>query len=209
KRLARSADLIAKIRETEGELLRQLAAVRLDPANQSELSGQLSLAEDRARVLFKQHAQELRRTEEQLKKEDKAISTLVAERAALGKQVGELQAQLEARAAKVVGEASKSPEYAAQLEKTRDLIRVAEESQRKTAQAEADREQKGRPYRDDPLFMYLWERSYGTGNYRANNLVRWLDGLVAQLVGYPEARPNFAMLNEIPLRLRDHAERQQ
>ena len=209
KRLARSADLIAKIRETEGELLRQLAAVRLDPANQSELSGQLSLAEDRARVLFKQHAQELRRTEEQLKKEDKAISTLVAERAALGKQVGELQAQLEALAAKVVGEASKSPEYAAQLEKTRDLIRVAEESQRKTAQAEADREQKGRPYRDDPLFMYLWERSYGTSHYRANNLVRWLDGLVAQLVGYHEARRNFAMLNEIPLRLREHAERQQ
>jgi hypothetical protein len=31
---------------------------------------------------------------------------------------------------------------------------------------------------------------------------------VAGLVRYPEARPNFAMLNEIPLRLREHAERQ-
>jgi hypothetical protein len=29
------------------------------------------------------------------------------------------------------------------------------------------------------------------------------------MVGFPEARPNFAMLNEIPLRLREHAERQQ
>jgi hypothetical protein len=57
--------------------------------------------------------------------------------------------------------------------------------------------------------MYLWERSYGTRNYRANNLVAWLDGMVSSLVGYPEARPNFAMLNEIPLRLREHAERQQ
>ena len=46
-------------------------------------------------------------------------------------------------------------------------------------------------------------------NYRENNLIQYLDGLVAGLVGYPEARPNFAMLNEIPLRLREHAERQQ
>ena len=209
KRLARSAELIAKIRETEGELLRQLAAVRLDPANQAELSGQLSLAEDRARVLFKEHAQALRRIEEQLKKEDKAVSTLVTERAGLGKQAAELQSELEALAATVAGTASTSPEYAAQLAKTEEMTQVAEESLHKTAQAEADREQKGRPYRDDPLFMYLWERSYGTANYRANNLVRWLDGMVARMVGYPEARPNFAMLNEIPLRLREHAERQQ
>jgi hypothetical protein len=80
---------------------------------------------------------------------------------------------------------------------------------RKTTQAEADREQKGRPYRDDPLFMYLWNAGYGTKTYRANNLVVWLDGIVARMVGFPEARPNFAMLNEIPLRLREHAERQQ
>lgn len=209
KRLARSAELIAKIRETEGELLRQLAAVRLEPANQAELSGELSLAEERAREMFRQHAQELRSTEEQLKKEDKAISARVAERATLAKQAGELQSEFEALAARVSGEASKSPEYAAQLHRTEELVHVAEESLRKTAQAEADREQKGRPYRDDPLFTYLWERGYGTASYRAGNLVRWLDGMVAQMVRYHEARPNFAMLNEIPLRLREHAERQQ
>ena len=32
KRLARSAELVTKIRATEGELFRQLAKVRLDPA---------------------------------------------------------------------------------------------------------------------------------------------------------------------------------
>ncbi|WDR02228.1 hypothetical protein PSQ19_16545 [Devosia algicola] len=78
----------------------------------------------------------------------------------------------------------------------------------KTEQAEADREDKGRPYRDDPLFMYLWENGYGTKNYRANNLIRYLDGLVAKRISFSKARPNFAMLNEIPLRLREHAENQ-
>jgi DNA repair exonuclease SbcCD ATPase subunit len=208
KRLSRSSDLIARFRETEGELLRQLAAVRLDPANQAELSGQLSRAEERARELFRQHARDLRSAEEQLKARDKAIAAMVKERAALAARAGDLEAELETLAAKVAA-TDRSPEFAEQLRKAEELQRVAEESLRKTAQAEADREQKGRPYRDDPLFMYLWERSYGTSHYRANNLVRWLDGLVAQLVRYHEARPNFAMLNEIPLRLREHAERQQ
>ncbi len=57
--------------------------------------------------------------------------------------------------------------------------------------------------------MYLWEASYGTSSYRANNLVRYFDGLVASHIGYAKARPNFAMLNDIPLRLREHAERQE
>jgi hypothetical protein len=79
---------------------------------------------------------------------------------------------------------------------------------RKTEQAETDKEEKGKPYRDDPLFMYLWERGFGTRNYRENNLIQFLDSWVARLVGFPEARANFAMLNEIPMRLREHAERQ-
>ncbi|MDP1729979.1 MAG: hypothetical protein Q8L54_02140 [Devosia sp.] len=208
KRLARSAELATKIRETEGELFRQLAAVRLDPATQAEMAGQLSQAEARARNMLKQHANDLAATEEQLKDVDKAIAERGSERAELVSRAGRLEAELKALADEISVEAAKDPHYARKRQEAEELAHIAEESMRKTLQAEADREQKGRPYRDDPLFMYLWERSYGTKNYRANNLVIWLDGLVAGLVGYPEARPNFAMLNEIPLRLREHAERQ-
>ena len=57
--------------------------------------------------------------------------------------------------------------------------------------------------------MYLWNAGFGTKNYRANNLVafstaRWRDWSAS-----PRRGPNFAMLNEIPLRLREHAERQE
>lgn len=208
KRLNRSAEMITKIRETEGDLFRQLAAVRLDPATQAQLAGQLSQAETRARGMLKQHASKLSATEKRLKDLDQAITDRAAERATLVGKAGKLQAELKVLADKISVEVGKDPNYAQKRKAAEDLARVADESLRKTLQAEADREQKGRPYRDDPLFMYLWERSYGTKNYRANNLVMWLDGLVAGLVGYPEARPNFAMLNEIPLRLREHAERQ-
>jgi hypothetical protein len=55
--------------------------------------------------------------------------------------------------------------------------------------------------------MYLWQRDYGLPAYTARPLLRWLDGKVAQLIGFADARANFARLNEIPERLREHAER--
>jgi hypothetical protein len=53
--------------------------------------------------------------------------------------------------------------------------------------------------------MYLWRRGYGTAKYRAGPLARYFDAKVAHIVGYDAARPNYYMLNEIPLRLREHA----
>lgn len=208
KRLARSAERLTKIREGEAELFRQLASVRLDTNTQAELSGRLSQAEARAREMLKRHASDLSQTEENLKVIDKTLADLSGQRATALGEVEALQGQLRALSEKIEKAVLADPAYAAKKQAADELAAVAAESLRKTEQAEADREEKGRPYREDPLFMYLWERGYGTKNYTANNLVRYLDGLVAQLVRYQDARPNFAMLNEIPLRLREHAERQ-
>jgi hypothetical protein len=208
KRLARSAELVSKIRAQESEFLRQLAKVRLDPTTQGELSGRLSAAERAAREMLKKHQDRIAVAEAALSAHDAEIGRLGTERGEVTAAAEKHDAELKRLAEKVAGEASKSPEYAEKRKIADALRHVAEESLQKTLQAEGDREEKGRPYRDDPLFMYLWERSYGTRNYRANNLVMYLDGLVAGLVRYRDARPNFAMLNEIPLRLREHAERQ-
>ena len=84
------------------------------------------------------------------------------------------------------------------------IIRRAEE---KASRAEADREEKRRPYEADPLFMYLWRRGFGTRDYRASPLVRYFDRKVAHHIGYEAARVNYTMLLELPDRLREHAER--
>ncbi|RYE08950.1 MAG: hypothetical protein EOP22_11520 [Hyphomicrobiales bacterium] len=209
KRLAHSAELMTKLREQEGELLRQLAQVRLDPATQSELAGQISQAELKARDMLKTHGADLAASNQRLAALDADISKDTAERATLQADAARRDSELKALADKVRPQLSTDPAFAKKLADARELAAIAEESLRKTNQAEADRDEKGKPYRDDPLFMYLWNAGYGTKNYRANNFVAWLDGKVAALVGYPEARPNFSMLNEIPLRLREHAERQQ
>ena len=85
-----------------------------------------------------------------------------------------------------------------------EVIRRAED---KAAQAEADRDEKRKPYESDPLFMYLWRRRFGTGEYRGSGLVRFLDRKVAHLIGFEEVRVNYAMLMELPERLREHATR--
>jgi hypothetical protein len=82
-----------------------------------------------------------------------------------------------------------------------------ERAEAKAVQAEADREEKRRPYEADPLFMYLWRRRYGTRDYRASNFVRYFDRKVAHLIDFETARTNYAMLLELPERLREHAER--
>ena len=208
RRLARSAERISKIRESEAELFRQLARLRLDPAVQGELDGAISAAESKARAQLKAHASDLGKAERAVAEIDTRLARLTAERAAALKLFETHQAELKALASRLGASIARDPAFAAKREEAAALAEVAAQSMRKTEQAETDRETKGKPYRDDPLFMYLWAAGYGTANYRANNLVRYLDGLVANLVGFNKTRPNFAMLNEIPLRLREHAERQ-
>lgn len=209
RRLARTAERITKIKESEAELFRQLARLRLDPAMQEELDGRISSAEAKARDMLKNHASDVGKAEKAISAVDDARANLIENRTAALKRLEEHQGMLKRLAERLASKLAADPAFQAKRRETEELDRIAEQSMRKTEQAEADREEKGRPYRQDPLFMYLWAAGYGTGSYKAGNLTRYLDGLVANLIGFQKARPNYAMLNEIPLRLREHAERQE
>lgn len=86
-------------------------------------------------------------------------------------------------------------------------VEVAKSARAKTDTAEKDRDEKGQPYRDDILFMYLWNRKFGLSEYTTRGIVKRLDQWVAGLIDYQHARPNYAMLLEIPQRLDEHADR--
>lgn len=209
KKLARGNEIVGKLHASEAELLRQLAKVRLDPETQKDLNGRLSQAELDARQAQKDHADALGGAEQALADLDGAITQLNGLRGDAQKRIAEAEDKLEALRATVLPRLEADPDYAARRTAAANLAEIAAESMRKTQLAETDREVKGRPYRDDRLFMYLWDAGYGTTTYKAGNLTRYLDSLVARLIRFQDARPNYAMLNEIPLRLREHAERQQ
>jgi chromosome segregation ATPase len=94
----------------------------------------------------------------------------------------------------------------AQYEELRGILEKAEARAKQVAREERE---KSAPYRSDSLFMYLWNRGFGTSTYQATGLIRFLDEWVAGLIRYTDARANYAMLTEIPTRLKAHAIRLQ
>ncbi|WP_417584005.1 hypothetical protein [Pelagibacterium sp.] len=207
KRIARANERVGKLRETESGQLRALAAVRLSPDVQSELAGKLSQAETRAREMLKNHAAAMADMEKTLAAKEAALAKLSTERQELLENAAEWQAEIDALDAPVKAALANDPAYGGLIAERNETEKVAIEADRKADMAEADREEKGRPYRDDPLFSYLWDRGYGTVDYSAGNITRILDAWVARLVGFAKARPNYAMLIAIPDRLREHAEK--
>lgn len=207
KRIARANERVGKLRETELGQLRALAAVRLSPDVRGELTGTLSQAEGRAREMLKSHAAAMADMENVLADKEAELAKLSAERQELLENTQEWQNKIDALEGPVKAALANDAAYGALIAERAETEKVAGEADRKADVAEADREEKGKPYRDDPLFSYLWERGYGTSAYKTGNITRMLDDWVARLVGYANARPNYAMLIAIPERLREHAEK--
>lgn len=99
----------------------------------------------------------------------------------------------------------KTAPFAEAIKAAQEAEHTFQEADRKAELAASDRDEKGKPYEDDPLFMYLWERKFGTSAYEGSGLARLLDRWVARLIGYVDAAANYRMLLEIPKRLREHA----
>lgn len=129
------------------------------------------------------------------------------------KKKRKVQAETVNKAAEAVDDAEKKtqdrlhtdPAYNKQFETTKEAERTLLHAREKADQWEKEHESKSKPYREDPLFMYLWDRGFGTTTYQAGSLTRWLDSKVAALIRFAEARVNYGKLQEIPQRLREHA----
>jgi hypothetical protein len=205
----RIADLsrqLLALQEARVSDFRELARLRIDMI----ASGKLLSSID---TLQRQVAAALEVRESARRELDNRMAALQEERTALETKRETQRQQLEKAAETLdIAEAATQarldvdPEYRAQEQRTREAEAVARHAEDKAVQSEKEKEEKGQSYRDDPLFMYLWERGYGAPQYRAWPLTRWLDSRVARLIRFEDARANYARLQEIPLRLREHAE---
>jgi hypothetical protein len=206
ERIAGYATQKLELQQQEIEQFRELSRLRLDL-----LAGDLSIppASDTDRTV-----RELlvRRQDRLVRDQDKAAA-LEQQRLELEEQRGKQAAAVD-QAARTIDEAEKKtqdrleqePEYQNQLRLVEQIERTLQHAESKADRWEEELETKGSPYRDDSLFIYLWNRGYGTPDYKGWGLSRWLDGKVAGLIRYSEARVNYSKLLEIPLRLREHAE---
>jgi len=198
---------IARLREIEAEQFLSLAEMRLDPARKKEVSGDISKAEKKARSILEKHEGQFQQIGSRLDELDQEIQDILSARADAQKVYENAESELDELSDAVFKTLKTDDKYQTQLASSNEAKSIAEHALAKTETAEAHQEKKGQPYRDDSLFMYLWESGYGTSAYAANNLVRFFDKKIADMVRYHDAKPNFSMLNEIPMRLREHAER--
>lgn len=115
--------------------------------------------------------------------------------------------RIEALKDQIAARLAADPAHQALVAAEERAMATAENAEKKAVQAEGDRASKSKAYESDPLFAYLWKRGFGTPQYAYGGLTRTIDRWVSNLIGFLEARPAYAMLNEIPVRLRAHADR--
>ncbi|MGE5153181.1 MAG: hypothetical protein ACM3ST_04125 [Bdellovibrio bacteriovorus] len=197
---------LAELRRAQAQDDKDLARVRLGLIADSETVRQLDRTEQQVVALLAQRQSALVELDARTQASNAALGTLESERQTQAERVNAAAETVDVAEAKTQARLDADPAYQAQRDRTQEAERVARHADEKAARSEEEREQKGAAYRADPLFMYLWGRDYGLPSYKAAGLIRLLDGWVARLIGFADVRANYSRLNEIPQRLREHAQ---
>lgn len=200
------SDDILEIGQRQSKSFRALAELRLDKAISGELEVQLDISDRRVKALLDSRALAIHALQQEIASAQQAQDERERVRASLTADLSKDTRVFDERKAQIQAELEQQTEYLQQLEAARTADQLAQQAEKKHQDAVKNRIDKGAPYEQDPLFLYLWKRGYGTSSYQAGALIRVLDKWVADISGYQAARPNYAMLLEIPLRLAEHAE---
>ncbi len=199
---------LVQLRNQITEAYRNLARFRLDELAANKMTLQLDETDQAVLTLLERRAQAMKALDSAIEQSSDKQSSLNTEREKAIRKRDDLIKQIDERASAVKEELSRQKSYVTQESLVAETTAKAERADSKATQAEADQSEKGKSYRDDPLFMYLWKRRYLTPDYAGGSLTRRLDGWVAKLINYADAHSNYYMLTELPLRLREHADRQ-
>ena len=198
-----------RLRRDRAEALKELARVKLDELAAGRLVRNLDSSEARALSILEHRRLKLQSLSGQ---HDIALGDVEAAERARHEAAGVVERALqEVEEVRVAAEARVRTSAAwIDARKTLEAFEaIAQEADKKAKQSEAELAEKKKPYDADPLFAYLWGRQFGTAQYAAGNFVRMIDRIVADYIGFADARSSYAMLVEIPVRLREHANRQQ
>jgi chromosome segregation ATPase len=199
---------LAGIRNEIAGEIRKLARFRMDELAADRVITHLDETDREVMDLLNQRTRALEETRGELGAAEKRLETLRHRREDVAGQRDGLLKELDQAAADVQARLREEESYREQELRVAAASDRLDRLEKKVIQAEADRVEKGKPYENDPLFLYLWQRKFLTPEYSAGVLIRSLDAWVARLVRYDQARGNYHLLTELPIRLREHAEKQ-
>jgi len=204
--LASATDTAARARAEQADAFRRLASVRLDALAGSTVVGRIDAVERDALDLLAEKRKALAEVVAARKAATEALGAGQATRQGLAARLEEIASRIGALSSATRARISTDPAWVAADAAVREAEAMVKRAEAKAAQAAADRAAKGAPYEADRLFMYLWSNGWGTSAYGGGLVARFFDAKVARVCGFTEARPNYALLTDLPLRLKGHAE---
>lgn len=196
----------AAARGEQMDAFRRLARIRLDDLASSKVGSHLDSAEADALELLAEKNRALADVAEKRRSTASAVGAGEAKRRDLAGRLEEIAGRITALTEKTKARVADAADWKGADAKVRDAEATRQRALDKTKQAESDRVTKGAPYEADRLFMYLWNAGWGTSSYSASFFVKFFDAKVARICRFDEARPNYATLIDIPVRLKGHAD---
>lgn len=195
---------LAETRREQAETYHKLASIQIEEADTSPEAQALAEIDREVGALLTSHESYLDDLLSDLDKEAEKIEELETRRADAADGLDSAVTAYENKVAEVEAALEKDDAYIALIEATDEAEGIAERARAKLNTARDDMDEKGEPFRSDPLFMYLWSRRYRTPDYKAGALTRFLDGWVAGLCSYDKSYRNYERLVELPEWLEGH-----
>ncbi|MGZ9115627.1 MAG: hypothetical protein ACXW3V_01655 [Methylocystis sp.] len=203
--LSAASERSANLRRDRLSQLNALAHLKFELIRRGELVTHLDAAERQAKATLAEIHQDIEQAANRREAAVDALRRAEAEKTKHARDYEGATFELQNIERKAASEVESDLAWRGVTERVASLQKTLAQAQAKAAQAEADRARKRSPYEQDPLFMYLWARKYGAPDYQARAFTRYMDGLVARLIRFREARQNYETLNRLPTRLHEHA----
>ncbi|MCI4644188.1 MAG: hypothetical protein MRY64_05345 [Hyphomonadaceae bacterium] len=195
---------LADVRRRQAAAWKDLADVQIVEADTPEEATMLAGLDGEVGDLVASHEKYLEQLLLDLEVAAQHTAELEAARAEAARTLDIAIETYEAKVDEVETALEEDAAYRAMVSAAAEAEAVCERARAKLELARADMQEKGEVFRTDPLFMYLWKRGYKTPDYKAGNLVRFLDGWVARLCHYEKSYRNYERLVELPEWLEGH-----
>ncbi len=189
------------------KLINDIAGVRLAEIERGQLTSSFNAADQQAAELLAQRENALQQLNAEIDEINQALLDAEATRLEMLAKVNDSSQKIVDVEGEVQAKLRLDDAYLAQFAQAQQAESVSTQAEQKMQQAQASMAEKAASYQADALFMYLWERGYGTTDYSGGLLGRFMDSWVARVINYEPARVNYWNLIEIPKRLEEHADR--
>jgi hypothetical protein len=199
----------ARLRRQEADGFRALARVKLDAMVRDRVIGDLDATERQALAMVEDHRSHIEGLARRRDEAQVALDKAEAIKHDCNQDLANALEALDERRQRTAERIKADPGWQARTAAVQAAEKIAASAEQKASQSEADLAEKRKPYEDDLLFIYLWNKKHGQAEDTSGWFVRFFDRKVARLVSYRDARANYAMLQEIPARLREHAKNKQ